>query len=107
MSKQDHIYSPFVRNHTRNNQGSFGALFFCALIIVGLGLDTFALDFAHMLPLRGELKVNHIRYILDGLEFTGIMKRAIVRGWSKELPPSNEVSNLWPRAVKLLPVDGS
>jgi Flp pilus assembly protein TadG len=53
------------------------------------------------------VKVNHIKYIPDGLEFTGIMKRAIVRGWSGELPPTNEVSNLSPRAVKLLPVDGS
>jgi Flp pilus assembly protein TadG len=40
----------------RDETGSIGALFICALLIVGLGLGAFALDFAHMMAVRSELQ---------------------------------------------------
>src|SRR5215813_5883114 len=41
---------------TRNQTGSMGAVIFSAALISILGLGAFALDFSHMLAVRGELQ---------------------------------------------------
>lgn len=40
----------------RNQKGALGGLLFCAALISVLGLGAFALDYSHMLAVRGELQ---------------------------------------------------
>src|SRR5262249_52016099 len=40
----------------RKQNGAMGGLLFCAVLLTILGLGTFALDFSHVLAVRGELQ---------------------------------------------------